>query len=110
MSDRKRRTLWDSIKERVKKPIFKKGKKRTGDQEPGKKLMITALIGIETCKSTVLLKNRLPYFSELFGRASNNAEGVGVADTAIYGLDMGINGNICAAVKGIMVFKQFSVG
>ena len=57
MSDRKRRTFWDSIKERVKKPIFKKGKKRTGDQEPGKKLMITALIGIETCKSTVLLKN-----------------------------------------------------
>ena len=66
MSDRKRRTLWDSIKKRVKKPIFKKGKKITGDlgdvhvvdlEEPGKKLMITALIGIETCKSTVLLKN-----------------------------------------------------
>lgn len=57
MSDRKRRTLWDSIKERVKKSIFKKGEKITGDQEPGKKLMITALISIETCKSTVLLKN-----------------------------------------------------
>ena len=63
MSHRKRRTLWDSIKKRVKKPIFKKGKKITGDvhvvdrEEPGKKLMITALIGIETCKSTVLLKN-----------------------------------------------------
>lgn len=30
-----------------------------------------------------------------------------VVDSAIYGLDIGI---ICAAVKGIMVFKQFSVG
>ena len=31
-----------------------------------------------------------------------------MADTAIYGLDIGINGVICAAVKGIVVFKQFS--
>ena len=30
-----------------------------------------------------------------------------MVDTAIYGLDKGI---ICATVKGVMVFKQFSVG
>ena len=66
MSDRTGRTLWDRIKESVKKPFVKKWKKITGDlgdvhevdlEEQGKKLMITALIGIETCKSTVLLKN-----------------------------------------------------
>ena len=33
-----------------------------------------------------------------------------MVDTAIYGLDIGISSIICAAGKGIMVFKQFSVG
>ena len=52
----------------------------------------------------------MPHFSELFARACNNAEGGGVADTARYGLHIGINGIICAAGKGIMIFKQFTVG
>lgn len=48
------RSLWDEIKENAKKP-FVKWKKKPVD--PGKKLMITALISIETRKLTVLLKD-----------------------------------------------------
>ena len=59
MSDKARRTLWDGIKKSVKKPFVKKWKSRApeGPRDPGKKLMITASITVETCKSTVLLKD-----------------------------------------------------
>lgn len=52
MSDRTRRTAWEGIKKNLKKPFVRKREKAI----QGKKLMITALISIETCKSTVLLK------------------------------------------------------
>ena len=53
MSDRTRRTPWEGIKKNLKKPFVRKRENAV----PGKKLMITALISIETCKSTVLLKD-----------------------------------------------------
>ena len=53
MSDRTRRTAWEGIKKNLKKPFVRKRKNAV----QGKKLMITALIRIETCKSTVLLKD-----------------------------------------------------
>ena len=55
MSDRTRRTTWKGIKKNLKKPFVRKREKAL----PGKKLMITALISIETCKSTVLLKAKM---------------------------------------------------
>ena len=57
MSDRTRRTAWEGIKSNLKKPFVRK--RENESQWEGKKLMITALISIETCKSTVLLKAKM---------------------------------------------------
>ena len=62
MSDRTRRTTWKGIKKNLKKPFVRKREKAL----PGKKLMITALISIETCKSTVLLKDACHISATLF--------------------------------------------
>ena len=75
MSDRTRRTAWEGIKNNLKKPFVRKRKNES--QWEGKKLMITALISIETCKSTVLLKDACHISETCLPAVFNNAKEVG---------------------------------
>ena len=73
MSDRTRRTAWEGIKKKLMKPFVRK-RNNSGE---GKKLIITALISIDTCKSTVLLKDACHISATCLPAGFNNAKEVG---------------------------------
>ena len=73
MSDGARKTTWKGIKKNLKKPFVRKQE----NEIQGKKLMITVLISIETCKSTVLLKDAFHISRLVRQLACNNAKEVG---------------------------------